>query len=102
VDLVRDPPVLRKSSKAGNRTRTSGSIARNSDAVSYCTDTRILDILILCLLISSGTHVAQWLRHYAKSRKGAGSKPDEVNNFTNLSSVFGRIRPCGLLSLCRK
>jgi hypothetical protein len=31
VDHVSDPLLLRKSGSAGNRTRTSGSIARNSD-----------------------------------------------------------------------
>jgi hypothetical protein len=31
VDLVPDPLLLRKSGSAGNRTRTSGSVARNSD-----------------------------------------------------------------------
>jgi hypothetical protein len=31
VDAVPDPLLLRKSGSAGNRTRTSGSIARNSD-----------------------------------------------------------------------
>jgi hypothetical protein len=30
VDPVPDPLLLRKSSSAGNRTRTSGSVARNS------------------------------------------------------------------------
>jgi hypothetical protein len=31
VDLVPDPRLLRKSGSAGNRTRTSGSVARNSN-----------------------------------------------------------------------
>jgi hypothetical protein len=31
VDPVPDPLLLRKSGSAGNRTRTSGSVARNSD-----------------------------------------------------------------------
>jgi hypothetical protein len=31
VDTVPDPLLLRKSGSAGNRTRTSGSVARNSD-----------------------------------------------------------------------
>jgi hypothetical protein len=31
VDPVPDPILLRKSGSVGNRTRTSGSIARNSD-----------------------------------------------------------------------
>jgi hypothetical protein len=40
VDPVLDPLLLRKSVSAGNRTRTSGSVAKNSDdstteAVSY-------------------------------------------------------------------
>jgi hypothetical protein len=31
VDPVPDPLLLRKSGSVGNRTRTSGSVARNSD-----------------------------------------------------------------------
>jgi hypothetical protein len=31
VDPVSDPLILRKSGSAGNRTRTSGSVARNFD-----------------------------------------------------------------------
>jgi hypothetical protein len=31
VDPVPDPVLLRKSGSAGNRTQTSGSVARNSD-----------------------------------------------------------------------
>jgi hypothetical protein len=31
VDPVPDPLLLRKSGSAGNRTRASGSVARNSD-----------------------------------------------------------------------
>jgi hypothetical protein len=31
VDPVPDPLLLRKSGRAGNRTRTSASVARNSD-----------------------------------------------------------------------
>jgi hypothetical protein len=31
MDPVTDPPLLRKSGSAGNRTSTSGSVARNSD-----------------------------------------------------------------------
>jgi hypothetical protein len=31
VDPVPDPLLLRKSGSSGNRTRTSGSVARNSD-----------------------------------------------------------------------
>jgi hypothetical protein len=34
VDPVPDPLLLRKSGSVGNRTRTSGSVARNSDHVS--------------------------------------------------------------------
>jgi hypothetical protein len=43
--------------------------------------------------------VAEWLRHYATSRKVAGSRHDEVNLFFNLPTPSGRIRPKGLLSL---
>jgi hypothetical protein len=43
--------------------------------------------------------VAQWLRHYATSRKVMGSKPDEVNAFINLLNPFDRARPWGLVSL---
>jgi hypothetical protein len=31
MDLVPDPLLLRKSGSAGNRTRASGSVAKNSD-----------------------------------------------------------------------
>jgi hypothetical protein len=39
-------------------------------------------------LTSGGTRLRSWLRHYAKSRKVAGSSPDEVDfsNLPNLSS----------------
>jgi hypothetical protein len=40
------------------------------------------------------------LRHYDTSRKGAGSRPDEVNYFFfNLPHPFGRTRPWGLRSI---
>jgi hypothetical protein len=39
----------------------------------------------------------QWLRHYATSRKVAGSIPDEVI-FLNLPNPSARTRPWGLLS----
>jgi hypothetical protein len=42
--------------------------------------------------------VANWLRHYATSRKVAGSRPDKVN-FCNSPNPSGRIRPWGSLSL---
>jgi hypothetical protein len=35
VDSVPDPPLLRKSGRAGNRTRASGSVATNSDMEVY-------------------------------------------------------------------
>jgi hypothetical protein len=41
------------------------------------------------------------LRHYATSRKVAGSRPDEVNFFSS-PNPSGRTRPWGLLSLQQK
>jgi hypothetical protein len=32
--------------------------------------------------------VVQWLRHYATSRKVAGSRPDEVNSFFSIYLIF--------------
>jgi hypothetical protein len=32
--------------------------------------------------------VAQWLRHYAASRKAVGSRPDEVNEFFFSFSIY--------------
>jgi hypothetical protein len=43
VDPVPDPPLLRKSGSAGNRTLTTGSVARNSDHWT----TEAIDLLIL-------------------------------------------------------
>jgi hypothetical protein len=42
VDPVPDPLLLRKSGSAGNRTRISGSVARNSD---HQTTKAVLDAL---------------------------------------------------------
>jgi uncharacterized protein YcbK (DUF882 family) len=42
VDPVPDPLLLRKSGSAGNRTRTSGSVARNSDH--YLTEAALLKL----------------------------------------------------------
>jgi hypothetical protein len=36
--------------------------------------------------------VAQWLRHYATSRKVEGSRPDEVNEFVSIYLIL----PAGL------
>jgi hypothetical protein len=38
-----------------------------------------------------GHKVAVWLRHYAASRKVAGSRPDELNFFSNLPRPPGEI-----------
>jgi hypothetical protein len=38
-----------------------------------------------------GHAVAQWLRHYATSRKISGSRPDEVNGFFNLPNPSGAL-----------
>jgi hypothetical protein len=46
-----------------------------------------------------GHAVAYWLRHYATSRKVAGSRPDEMNFFFNLHNPSGDTTPWGLLSL---
>jgi hypothetical protein len=32
--------------------------------------------------------VAQWLRHYTTIRKVAGSRPDEVNNFSSMYLIL--------------
>jgi hypothetical protein len=40
-----------------------------------------------------------WLRHYATSRKVAGSRTDEVNKCLNLYNFSSSNRPWGLLSL---
>jgi hypothetical protein len=44
VDPVPDPLLLRKSGSAGNRTRTSGSVARNSDLVAPVIEPGPLDL----------------------------------------------------------
>jgi hypothetical protein len=46
--------------------------------------------------------VAQWLRHYATSRKVTGSRPDEVNGFFNLPNPSGRTRHWDSFSLGKK
>jgi hypothetical protein len=57
VDSVPDPLFLRKSGSAGNRTWTSGSVAKNSDyqtteAVAY--DIRLQLYLMICMGVKSG------------------------------------------------
>jgi hypothetical protein len=44
VDPVPDPLLLRKSRSAGNRTRTSGSVARNSDHLTTEVEQLIINI----------------------------------------------------------
>jgi hypothetical protein len=55
VDPVPDPILLRKSGNPGNRTRTSGSVARNSDLKT--TEAVGIDIALLnngsCLVFAS-------------------------------------------------
>jgi hypothetical protein len=46
VDPVPDPLLLRKSGSAGNRTRTSGSVASNSDTASETFHSEILAYLV--------------------------------------------------------
>jgi hypothetical protein len=75
VDPAPDSLLLRKCGKVGNRTRTSGSAARNSDhqtteEVTNCSDHYF--------------NVLRWhscLRYYATSRNVEGSRPDEVITF---------------------
>jgi hypothetical protein len=42
--------------------------------------------------------VAQWLKHYATSWDFAGSRPDEVILFLDLSNSSSHTRPWGLLT----
>jgi hypothetical protein len=53
VDPVPDPLLLRKSGSAGNRTWTSGSVARNSDhyTTEAVTSRALLPITIILLLL---------------------------------------------------
>jgi hypothetical protein len=62
MDPVLDPLLLSKSGSAGNRTRTSGSVVKNSDhqtteAVIYISDSYfIFVVLLFTLLIPSYMH----------------------------------------------
>jgi hypothetical protein len=50
---------------------------------SYVVPLETLGFVIYSLLMSKERHfVAYWLRHYATSRKIAGSRPDEVHFFS--------------------
>jgi hypothetical protein len=40
------------------------------------------------ILFILGYAVALWLRHYVTSRKVAGSRPDEVNEFSSISLIL--------------
>jgi hypothetical protein len=42
-----------------------------------------------------GHAVAQWLRHYGTNRKIAGSRPDEVDFFSDLSNPSGHSMALG-------
>jgi hypothetical protein len=46
----------------------------------------------------SGHAIAEWLSHYATSRKVSGSRPDEMT-FFNLLNLSGHTIPWGPLSL---
>jgi hypothetical protein len=46
--------------------------------------------------------VAQWLRHYATSRKVMGLRPNEVNEFYHLPNPSSPSRPWVLLSVYKK
>jgi hypothetical protein len=46
--------------------------------------------------LSKGTRYCIWLRHYTKSRKVAGSSPDMVIEFLNLSNHFSLVQALGL------
>jgi heme/copper-type cytochrome/quinol oxidase subunit 2 len=48
VDPFPDPLLLRKSGSAGNRTRTSGSVARNFD---HQTKEAVIDGIIIIIII---------------------------------------------------
>jgi hypothetical protein len=70
----------------------------------------ILQKSIVISIFTQGVHLgsralaAQRLRHYSISRKVAGSRPDEVNEFffSSLPNPCGRTRPWGSLSLYQK
>jgi hypothetical protein len=55
-----------------------------------------MDYQILCVIIYSSCYTRQrsWLRHYATSRKVAGSNPDEVDSF-NLPNHSSRTMALG-------
>jgi hypothetical protein len=53
MDPVADPPLLRKSGRAGNRTQTSGSVARKSDL--YTTEAVINNDDIIIIIIINGS-----------------------------------------------
>jgi hypothetical protein len=40
-------------------------------------------LFFIVLLYTQGAPLGKWLRHYAVSRKVAGSIPDEINAFFN-------------------
>jgi hypothetical protein len=42
----------------------------------------------VCSTVPCGHAVAQWLRHYATSRKVAGSRPDEVNESFSIHLIL--------------
>jgi hypothetical protein len=53
-----------------------------------------MSLSFVVLLKSGGTRLRSWLRHYATSRKVAGSSPDEVD-FFNLPNPSSRIMALG-------
>jgi hypothetical protein len=59
-----------------------------------CSEATIVNF-VPCSFSRTGHAVAQWLRHYAASRKVAGSSPDEVDLFLNRPNPFGRTMALG-------
>jgi hypothetical protein len=59
VDPVPDPLLLRKSGSAGNPSRTSGSVVRNSDH--YITEARVSKILFTS---KKQSHCTSYLNRY--------------------------------------
>jgi hypothetical protein len=77
VLLVPDPPVLRKPGRAGNRNRSSGSVARNSD---YQTTEVVLQLLHLAKIVANGAVAIQVAPGCTDVPKTTTSHKLNVNN----------------------
>jgi hypothetical protein len=83
VDRVPDPLLFRKSGSAGNRTRTSGSVAKNSD---YLTTEAVLSLFMLM----QNAELLLFAQHTVRYRKVACSIPIKVLDFFNLPNPSSR------------